>query len=97
MAMAEGTERREIRHAVTLDDRRHLTCGGVLDVDNYDEHTVCAKTSCGILTIEGEGLHVKHLALESGELVLEGTVHALYYTDDGKTKENGGFFARLLR
>ena len=97
MAMAEGTERREMRHTVTLDDRRHLVCGGVLDVDNYDEHTVCAKTSRGILTIEGEGLHVRHLALESGELILEGAVHALYYTDDAKTKENGGFFARLLR
>lgn len=94
--MAEN-ERRDMRHTVALDDRRHLRCGGVLDVDNYDEHTVCARTSRGILTVEGEGLHVRHLALESGELVIEGVVSALYYTDETKASGSGGFFARLLR
>ena len=34
--------------------------------------------------------------LETGELILDGTVRALYYTDETKTAE-GGFFARLLR
>ncbi len=95
--MGDAEQSRTARHTITLDDRTHLRCSGVLDVDNYDEHTVCARTSRGILTVEGEGLHVRHLALESGELVLEGTVNALYYTDDTKAKNEGGFLARLLR
>ena len=95
--MTDTAERRDMRHAITLDDRRHLRCSGVLDVDNYDEHTVCARTARGILTVEGEGLHVKHLALESGELILEGTVGALYYTDETKPAKTGGLFARLLQ
>jgi len=94
--MGETEQNRQTRHTVALEDRTHLRICGVLDVDNYDEHTVCARTSRGILTVEGEGLHVRHLALESGELVLEGTVSALLYTDDAKA-QTGGFFARLLR
>ena len=95
--MGETEQSRTARHAIALDDRTHLRCGGILDVDSYDEHTVCARTSRGILTVEGEGLHVRHLALESGELVIEGVVSALYYTDENKASGSGGFFARLLR
>lgn len=95
--MGETDARRDMRHSVALDDRAHLRCSGVLDVDNYDEHTVCARTSRGILTVEGEGLHVRHLALEAGELVLEGKIGALYYTDDAKAESGGGFLSRLLR
>jgi len=31
------------------------------------------------------------------ELVIEGVVSALYYTDENKASGSGGFFARLLR
>ena len=95
--MVDADVRREMRHSVALDDRRHLRCSGVLDVDSYDEHTVCAKTARGILTVEGEGLHVRHLALESGELVIEGVIGALYYTEDSAARRDGGFLSRLLR
>ncbi len=95
--MADTAERRDMRHTAILEDRGHLRCSGVLDVDNYDEHTVCARTSRGILTVEGEGLHVRHLALESGELVLEGVISALYYTEEAKVAQGSGFLARLLR
>ena len=94
--MQETEQRRQMRHSLALDDRGHLRCSGVLDVDNYDEHTVCAKTACGILTVEGDGLHIRQLALESGELILDGKIRALYYTEENKAAE-GGFFARLLR
>lgn len=95
--MGDAEVRREMRHSVALDDRRHLRCSGVVDVDSYDEHMICAKTARGILTVEGEGLHVKHLALESGELILEGMIGALYYTDDAGQTKSGGFLSRLLR
>lgn len=86
------------KHTLSLDDRSDLFLTGVLDVDNYDEHTVTVRTSRGILSIEGDGLHVKHLTLETGELSLCGTVSALWYTEDTKAGSgNGGFFARLFR
>lgn len=94
--MGETEQSRRGGHSVMLEDRAHLRCCGVLDIDSCDEHMVCARTARGLLTVEGDGLHVRHLVLESGELVLEGTVSALYYTDDTKP-QSGGFLARLLR
>jgi len=96
--MAESTNGRGQRHTLTLDDCARLQISGVLDVDNYDETTVTAHTVHGILTVEGEGLHVRHLALESGEMSVEGSVRALYYSEESRAKAGGGgFFARLLR
>ena len=94
--MTETNGSRTAKHTLTLEDRGHLHCTGVLDVGAYDEHTVSMKTGRGRLTVEGEGLHVRHLALESGELTVEGTVTGLYYTEDAPGA-SGGFFARLLR
>ena len=94
--MAEQTMQKEQRHSVVLEDRTHLRCTGILDVDSCDEHTVCAKTLRGILTVEGSDLHVRHLALESGDLVIEGNVGALAYTEDTAVK-GGSFLSRLLR
>lgn len=83
-------------HRAVLEDRRLLTLTGVLDVDSYDDHAVCAKTAGGSLTVEGEGLHVKRLSLEEGILELEGVIGAFYYTD-APAGEGKGFFARLFR
>ncbi len=94
--MAEQTVQKEQRHSVVLEDRTHLRCTGILDVDSCDEHAVCARTARGILTVEGTDLHVRHLALETGELVIEGNVGVLAYTEDTAVK-SGSFLSRLLR
>ncbi|MCQ2432861.1 MAG: sporulation protein YabP [Clostridia bacterium] len=83
-------------HKITLDNRKGLTVTGVLDVDSCDGSTVTAQTVCGLLTVEGENLHVKRLSLEDGVLDVEGTVGALYYQENTEDKKSG-FFARLFR
>ena len=98
--MSEQLEKGKVsekKHNLRMEGRTHLMMDGILDVDAFDDGTVTVKTSLGPLAVEGEGLHVKHLALESGELILEGVVGALYYTDETKSKSEGGFFSRLLR
>lgn len=94
--MAEQTAQKEMRHSLILEDRSCLRCTGILDVDSCDEHTVCARTACGLLTVEGSGLHIRHLTPESGALVIEGNVCALSYTENAAA-QGGSFFARLLR
>lgn len=85
------------KHNLILDDRKSLSMTGVLDVDNYDEHMVTVRTTRGILTVEGDGLHVCRLTLENGELILDGSIAALYYTQESQAQSgNGGFFARLF-
>ena len=43
-------------HAVTLDERSHLTVTGVDEVVRFDDTEVSMRTSRGMLTVHGEGL-----------------------------------------
>ena len=65
-----------IKHRLTLMDRRQLELSGVKDVVSFDESNVVLQTVCGMLSVEGEELHVQVLNTESGVVSLEGTVNA---------------------
>ena len=59
-------------HAVTLDERSHLTVTGVDEVVRFDDTEVSMRTSRGMLTVHGEGLRVGRLAIDTGELAIDG-------------------------
>ena len=76
-------------HAVTLDERSHLTVTGVDEVVRFDDTEVSMRTSRGMLTVHGEGLRVGRLAIDTGELAIDGAFDALDYTEE--TVSGGGF------
>lgn len=78
-----------------LEERKKLSVTGVCEVGGFDEETVTAETALGELTVRGDGLHITHLSLETGEMTIEGTVAALSFSDI--KKESGGFFSRVFR
>lgn len=81
-------------HAVTLDERSHLTVTGVDEVVRFDDTEVSMRTSRGMLTVHGEGLHVGRLAIDTGELAIDGAFDALDYTEE--TVSGGGFWSHLF-
>lgn len=84
-------------HNISLEDRRHLTVSGVSDVDSFDEQTVSVFTDLGELTIKGEDLHINRLSLEMGELVVDGEISALTYSDHAKPQQGASFWGRVFR
>ena len=74
-------------HAVTLDERSHLTVTGVDEVVRFDDTEVSMRTSRGMLTVHGEGLRV-------GRLAIDGAFDALDYTEE--TVSGSGFWSRLF-
>jgi len=88
-------ERKIGNHQLSLEGRRLLQASGVLDVDSFDEKTVVILTEQGVLTVEGEDLHINHLNVENGDIVIEGTVEALHYAD--LKEKGGGLFKGLFR
>ena len=80
-------------HQVTLAEREKLTVTGVEEVLRFDENEVELRTSRGRLLVRGEDLHVGRLAIESGELGVDGAVTELVYADE---PERAGFFGRLF-
>lgn len=84
-----GTE-----HHIILEGRERLLISGVVEVHRFDEESILLTTALGELEIQGEGLHIEKLALEGGELRVDGRVSALIYDTEGE--EDRGFLRRLL-
>ena len=76
------------KHNLTLENRKELHVMGVKHVGSYDEKEICLETVIGGLILKGEGLSVKQLDLENGEMVVTGeSFNAFAYGNvEGKGK-----------
>ena len=83
-------------HILNVDCRRQLSVSGVIDVVGFDETSIILTTEGGKLTVEGDGLHITSLDVESGKLVAAGRIDALIYSDKDEPRR-GGFFSRLIK
>lgn len=83
-------------HHVVLEERRSLTVSGVEDVERFDETTIVLSTARGSMVVSGSQLRIEKLALDGGELKVEGEIDAISY-DEGPGEGRGGLLARLLR
>ena len=81
-------------HKLTLTERKSLTLTGVTDVISFDESLVLLTTTLGKLEIQGENLQLKNLSLEGGQVLVEGEISSLYYT---QPRERKSFWERLNR
>ena len=89
--MAENTMKKP--HILTLDNRRLLTLSGVEDVSGFDEQTISVKLSDAALVVKGTSLHICKLNLESGDVVIDGSVGSLQYL----AASSGSLRSRLFR
>lgn len=87
-------ERKTGNHLLSVENRKNLAATGVLDVDRFDEKAIVVLTNMGVLTVEGEDLHINRLNVENGEISIEGAIDRFYYTD---LKEKVGVFKGLFR
>ena len=90
--MAE--ERMPQPHKLTLNDRKSLLLSGTAEVLSFDENAVVLKTGLGILSVQGQQLHLKTLSPETGQVAIDGHISALIYEEP---RTPGGIFQRLLR
>lgn len=79
-------------HKLTLTERKNMVMTGVMEVISFDENAVVLKTSLGLLTVHGQGLQLKNLSLEGGQVAVEGSISAFVYEEP-----RGGGLRRLLR
>ena len=68
-------------HKLTLQDRKQLSMTGVTEVISFEEDAVVMKTGLGTLTVHGQGLKLKTLSPQGGQVELTGTVTALIYQE----------------
>ena len=80
-------------HKLTLDQRNSLTMTGVTEVVSFDENAVIVNTELGRLTVQGQQLQLKTLAVEGGQIAVEGNIAALQYEEP---RQKGGWVHRLF-
>ena len=88
-----GEERMQLPHKLTLNERRQLTMTGVTEVVSFDENAVVLHTQLGRLTVHGKDLQLRQLALDGGQVAVDGTVSAIVYEEP---RQGGGWFRRLM-
>lgn len=79
---------------VILENRGKLNISGVSDVLNFDENMVNVNTDLGLLCVKGYDLKLNRLNLDNTELLVEGNILSLTYSD---TYQKGSFLKKLFK
>lgn len=83
----------QMPHKLTLSGRSSLTMTGVTEVVSFDDSAVVLRTDLGTLVVQGRDLQLKTLAVDGGQVVVEGTVSSLVYEEP---RQKGGWMHRLF-
>ena len=75
-------EEQHLPHKLQLNERSQLTMSGVTEVVSFEDSAVVLRTSLGTLIVQGQGLKLKTLSLEGGQVIVEGNVSALVYEEN---------------
>ena len=73
-----------------LENREKLTISGVLDVLSFDDQIVIVETQLGLLTVKGEDLRINKLSIDSLEVIIEGEIFSLGYSNEDIGRKNSG-------
>ncbi len=80
-----------------LENREKLSISGVLDVLSFDDQVVIVETELGLLTIKGENLRINKLSIDTSEVIVEGEVYNLAYSENELDKKSSGFLNKIFK
>ena len=73
-----------------LENKEKLTISGVLDVLSFDDQIVILETELGLLTVKGENLRINKLSLDTADVIVDGEIYNLGYSEKNLEKKSGG-------
>ncbi len=80
-----------------LENREKLNISGVLDVLSFDDRLILLETQLGLLTVKGEKLRVNKLNLDSEDVIVDGVIQSLVYSNTDFEKKNSGLFSKIFK
>lgn len=75
---------------LVLENREKLSISGVLDVLSFDDQIVILETELGLLTVKGENLRINKLSLDTADVIVDGEIYNLGYSEKELDKKSGG-------
>lgn len=86
-----------IMQNLILENREKLSISGVLDVLSFDDQIVILETELGLLTVKGENLRINKLSLDTAEVIIDGEIYNLGYSEKDLSQKSGGFLGKIFR
>ena len=80
-----------------LENRGKLSISGVLDVLSFDDQVVMVDTELGLLTVKGENLRINKLSIDTSEVIVEGDISYLAYSDKDNEKTKGSLISKIFK
>ncbi len=80
-----------------LENRGKLSISGVNDVLSFDDQVVMVETELGLLTVKGEGLRINKLSIDTSEVIVEGDISYLAYSDRELEKNKGSIISKIFK
>lgn len=94
-------EKKNVRHRsqnIILEDREKMSVSGVEHVLSFNEEIISLVTVQGNITIKGEGLDIKKLNLDDGNLSIEGYIASITYSEKKDMSSKGmGFLGKMFK
>ena len=81
-------------HGISMENRERLSISGVTEVESFDEQTVVLETVGGRLVVDGEGLNIRKLSTDQGDVSILGRIHGLHYEESAPRQS---LWARMFR
>ena len=81
---------------IVLENREKLSISGVQDVLSFDDQIVILETELGLLTIKGEDLRINKLSIDTQDVIIEGNINTLTYSDK-EEKKNGSLLGKIFK
>ena len=82
---------------LVLENREKLSISGVNDVLSFDDQIVILETGLGLLTVKGENLRINKLSLDSEEVIIEGEINNLSYSEKEMERKNSSILGKIFK
>ena len=80
-----------------LENREKLSISGVIDVLSFDDQVVMIETELGLLTVKGGELRINKLSIDTSEVIVEGNISHLSYSEKNQEKSKGSLIGKIFK
>ena len=94
---SQGMNTNTIIQNIILESRKKLSISGVLDVLSFDDQVVILETELGLLTVKGENIRINKLSLDTAEVIIEGEISSLIYSQNKQEKSSGTLLSKIFK
>lgn len=87
----------EVVQNLILENRQKLNISGVVDVISFDDQVVMVETELGLLTVKGENIRINKLSLDIAEVIVEGDISYLAYSEKTVDKSKSNIISKIFK